>query len=1112
MNNKIINTDEQYDEQTIEINKTNKNNFGSFTKEQWNSIEILETNQHTLNVYKVLANLGEGLNANIIQNLNCTSCGDILYVQIIRKILEKINYVETVIPDYLTNNLKDSNNTNITQNKNDKHNKSKNKQSKNKQSKKEQILEDSKKQKLKLLMEDFIKTTIGNKQLNRNGFCSQIIEIRFATFIHHANILLKNPQYKSNYYELIVGIEKTLKNIGSLECSTIAKYDLIYNVNKLKKHCKFDVFTLLNLYPKLVLSTDYDDVFPTMSIKPYASQVNLMENIRNTESALFLYKAMIGSGKTSFVISLCKYIKSLKITNGSTISNSTTQIVFVCSVDTVRLQIAKIAYNVGIAFGIASITDKGLKISNNNLYCKDPTKRILIIADLVSAVEILKESQNYILFLDEPTIGADQQYNSITMEVMKIILLAPSKTILSSATLPSELELEPIVHKFKERHHMADIITVVSKEIFIGCEIENLDNNNVLLPHDNCKSEKELRYIIDKIKNSMFVNRLYTGPILYRIIDRMTKYGLQCINLNDHFTDISLLSQMEIQNIIVSQLEILADTCNDDLIQKICEPLVHDTKNTIEMNSSLWEDDNEIQNEEQTHYSKFKNLLTSDAYKYMGSTLITVKNPIEFANYIHNALFKDCKSATKLIKQYTVDVEKYECDMKKLEKIEDKEYRFNELCKLNESKPCLKFPQHLVINTPAHIAEFCKSKINDNKLIRFSELSQYPLDLNIPDWIYQLLFAGVGIYMPTKLPKNYTTFVLGLATETKLAFMISDYDISYGANYPFSHVIITDDGANDHSINTIFQLLGRAGRVGTSWVAHGHLETSTINRIVKYINDPNINNTDEGKNMNLALEKLIDDLKQKSIKINIHGIEKDAKVVNISNITKINPPSKEARTFAPKREKIQKDNKFDNYDRNKHFSTQSTVNSNDKSHNNSSEYNNNRTSINNNNRSSENNNDKSSRYNNDRPYRYNNNRSSENNNDRPSRYNNRSFENNNNRSSENNHDRPPRYNNRSFENNNNRSSENNHDRPSRYNNNRSSENNHDRPPRYNNNRSSENNHDRSSRYNNNGSSENNHDRPYRSYSNRSYGNSNSDKKNNTNDTNNTNRWGSFSRN
>jgi hypothetical protein len=144
------------------------------------------------------------------------------------------------------------------------------------------------------------------------------------------------------------------------------------------------------------------------------------------------------------------------------------------------------------------------------------------------------------------------------------------------------------------------------------------------------------------------------------------------------------------------------------------------------------------------------------------------------------------------------------------------------------------------VNTPSHLRKFA-SKMYDNvdkKTLQSTRpLEDIPLDMNISDWIYQLLFAGIGIYSPDnkKLNQQYNDTVLNLAANGQLAFLISDDSICYGANYPFSHVIIQDEVAEKHSINTIFQLAGRAGRVGTSWVAFIHIGDNTTQRIISYI-------------------------------------------------------------------------------------------------------------------------------------------------------------------------------------------------------------------------------------------------------------------------------------
>jgi hypothetical protein len=51
-------------------------------------------------------------------------------------------------------------------------------------------------------------------------------------------------------------------------------------------------------------------------------------------------------------------------------------------------------------------------------------------------------------------------------------------------------------------------------------------------------------------------------------------------------------------------------------------------------------------------------------------------------------------------------------------------------------------------------------------------------------------------------------------------------------------VFITKRFADCNSINTLFQLLGRAGRVGQSWSAEAYIDNSTAMSLLKYVDDP----------------------------------------------------------------------------------------------------------------------------------------------------------------------------------------------------------------------------------------------------------------------------------
>ena len=97
-----------------------------------------------------------------------------------------------------------------------------------------------------------------------------------------------------------------------------------------------------------------------------------------------------------------------------------------------------------------------------------------------------------------------------------------------------------------------------------------------------------------------------------------------------------------------------------------------------------------------------------------------------------------------------------------------------------------------------------------------------------------------------------------MAAEKKLAFLISDDSICYGANYPFSHVVVEEGVCTNHSIGTIFQLIGRAGRVGQSWVAKAYVGDQTTKRIMDYIRgSEGSGGTIEAVNINIAFQKAL---------------------------------------------------------------------------------------------------------------------------------------------------------------------------------------------------------------------------------------------------------------
>lgn len=84
--------------------------------------------------------------------------------------------------------------------------------------------------------------------------------------------------------------------------------------------------------------------------------------------------------------------------------------------------------------------------------------------------------------------------------------------------------------------------------------------------------------------------------------------------------------------------------------------------------------------------------------------------------------------------------------------------------------------------------------------------------------------------MEKGLPPKYLDKVEELASQNYLAYIITDHSLAYGTNFPISNVILCDDLVTKLNMNEMFQLVGRAGRVGQSWTARAFLEEQGLQK------------------------------------------------------------------------------------------------------------------------------------------------------------------------------------------------------------------------------------------------------------------------------------------
>jgi len=753
------------------------------------------------------------------------------------------------------------------------------------------------------------------------------IELRILILMKYIDYYIKKYK-KSNdrdIKEILLGSKKILYNLKknktnfkkifnlenyNIELSDYLIDDFTKKINELNTLCDYNIYEIANEYPKLIFDTNYDMSIPTIKLKPYKTQVGLINNIKNNFNDGFMInlRVLTGLGKTSSITAICKYIKNM--------NNSNIKIIFACSdlLDTVRIQVAKLMFNFQIKFGIGvgklledstkidKIVRDGIDEIDNNVDInvdKLPSYKITtsyncgklkksnsneshqekklnmcdaIICDYITTYMLLKEKKyEYIVFFDEPTIGIKN--NVVLFYLSQILYYSSKRMIFSSATLPLKIEINNYFNYFKNKYENARICDISSNKVLVGCIIKDF-NNNTITPHINCRNKEDLKLFLDKIKNYPLLGKFYTLTFLINLNKVMDNY-----NLGIKMDEIETFDHENIlENILL-------------LLKKVCDNNEINFENFINIKCKDVDENKLITNDIPEDYNSIipEKLLTKHAFKYLGCCLISVNSP---KVYVENN-FKDIITKLKEKLKITSVKKMYESYIKKIEVIDKEIKNCNDtmkedvngskedrLRKLNEGKPQFPFPKKLQINTEEHIQQFSKYVKDYDKTLVKQTLDCKNIDINyyvISDDIKFLLYMGVGLYCKD-LDAEYCNLVLNLLNERKLAFIIADDSFCYGANYAISSVIINDSIGDLNTINTILQLIGRTGRVGKSEIGQAYIDNNTLSRLINFFNN-NVNNDEEGlsisnvfekvKNYNIQQDEIkkIYDEKQKQIKI-----------------------------------------------------------------------------------------------------------------------------------------------------------------------------------------------------------------------------------------------------
>jgi len=697
--------------------------------------------------------------------------------------------------------------------------------------------------------------------------------------------------------ELIIGYTKYLaeKKGGVANIAPTCQSDLADWVDSAKQVIQFDIGKIMAHKPDLLFKTSYDHMLQISPIDLYPSQKDLLDFIQSNHKYLALVHTMLGSGKTTTVLPMVGWIHTIKQMG---LPESFPKLLFCCPNEIVLLEVAHMAYGMAIPFAIViynhhkqrleykwstfvdnpeakqtrSAKDSDdIQLVSRKKYVSEETmvkmdsirhaSTTLYICDIFVCRLLLEQRRqmmndkllvpNYILICDEPTREADQPVNfrsdskySITTETfVDMMKLAPDKIILMSATLPTKDQLQEFYETVQKKHPGMIIKSFAASEAKIGCALISA-SGHLYSPHTGSKTVSEIQAILSVIKSNPFVGRFYSFKVLVQMIRQFDRCNFPIPDLRTLMTDPTKATQTNIQLWATEMLQTVA-TDSDEMVTNVCaqdeKPLVQPLNLTT--------------------------VLTTDISIFRHSCLVFSSDPVETAVQIYGANFgSDILTQIKfqkILSDYEDQMKAYaealgRFDSKRNDSIRTQnkatgkknqaQASWQQKSKLaDQEKPSWNFPLELQLGSTEFLDKY--QIIHPPIFGSTIQPADLPSDSNVGSDILVLLASGIGIYAQghPQLDDSYLQAVIHLAQQDRLKFIFADSSIAYGTNLAVSDIIVMDQNLDAdkpsiidlHSMKTIFQMLGRAGRGGNlSYVANIYTISPTnalINKINQYV-------------------------------------------------------------------------------------------------------------------------------------------------------------------------------------------------------------------------------------------------------------------------------------
>ncbi len=583
---------------------------------------------------------------------------------------------------------------------------------------------------------------------------------------------------------------------------------------------------------------------------------------KQEQSNLVLYIAPTGTGKTLSPIGLVANYR----------------VIFVCAARHVGMALAKSAISahkcVAFAFGCESASDIRLHYYSAAVYKVNVrsggigkvdnsvgTKVEIMICDAMSYLVAMyymlsfNDKSRIITYWDEPTIGMDYADHPLHNIIHKS--WSDNKIpnmVLSSATLPSEEQLMPMIMDFRNKFNNVRVTTIESFEFNKSISVINKSGFSVC-PHNMFEDWNKLQQCVQYCSENKTLLRYFDLKEIVKFIDYLRETN-QSISAEDYFE--GSIANIKMNTIKTYYLDILM-RIKEEAWPNIYKYVTNTMQrkfysNEIKKTSSLSNSGTAVKigggaltrmnsvAAEPSYVDKAKSmslasggilLTTADAHTLTdGPTIYLTENIKTIGNFyiqqssIPKAVFDDIFAKLTENNVLLERISKLEASLedelgdlaakeKKMSgeqlsspnarKIDDQINELRSHIKVLSLEP-LYVPntvQHQNIWSAIPVTNAFVPSIDPDTVRRIMELE-------LDDRLKILLLLGIGSF-ETQENSAYTEIVKELAYQKRLFMIIASSDYIYGTNYQFCHEIIGKDLVQMSQQKTI-QALGRVGR------------------------------------------------------------------------------------------------------------------------------------------------------------------------------------------------------------------------------------------------------------------------------------------------------------